>query len=216
MSTLYAVPGSGVAASSDSSSHGIGRRTRERDPRLPADARGGDADERERPALPVHRLQVDARLDLGHVELEDQLARLERRRRAVVRSRQPVQLGDRKLAPVGPDRRAEREQSRSRVGRMRRGAELVAEERVLAVLARLGVAAVAAVQVAGKVEAPVPAARGLQEVAADRAHVAELGRGGEPARLAESRRDLRIDLELRERRACTDRSARDPARQHAA
>ena len=98
---------------------------------------------------------------------------------------------------------------------MRRGAELVAEERVLAVLARLRVAAVAAVEEAGKVEAPVPAPRRLQQVAADRAHVAELGRGGEPARLAERRRDLRVDLELGERRAGADRATRDPARQHA-
>ena len=98
---------------------------------------------------------------------------------------------------------------------MRRGTELVAEERVLSVLAGLGVAAVAAVQVAGKVEAPVPAARCLKQVAADRPHVAELRRGGEPARVAEHCRDLWIDLELRERRARTDRPSRDPTRQHA-
>ena len=76
-----------------------------------------DADERERPALPVHRLQVDARVGGGHLELEDQLVRLERRRRAVVVRRQPVELGEPELAPVGADARAEREQRRGGVGR---------------------------------------------------------------------------------------------------
>ena len=61
-----------------------GRDACERDPGLAADARRRDADERERPALPVHRLQVDARVGPRHVELEDQLVRLERRRLAVV------------------------------------------------------------------------------------------------------------------------------------
>ena len=75
-----------------------------------------------------------ARLHLGQLELEDQLARLsvvvERSSAVGSRYRSAIEL-----APVGPDRGAEREQGRRRVGRVRRGTELVAEERVLAVLA---------------------------------------------------------------------------------
>ena len=84
----------GVAASSASvSSQGTGaapasaiRVPRRRAPPRPRRART--------PTASVHRLQVDARLHLGHVELEDQLAGCERRRRAVVVGRQPVQLGE--------------------------------------------------------------------------------------------------------------------------
>ena len=61
---------------------------------------------------------------------------------------------------------------------MRRGAEVVGEDRVLPVLAVAGVAAVAAVQPARVPEPPVPAAGRLEQVAADRAHVPELRRGG--------------------------------------
>ena len=50
---------------------------------------------------------------------------------------------------------------------------------------------VAAVQAAREVEPPVPAARRLEQVAADRAHVAELRARGEAARLAQRVRDLR-------------------------
>ena len=85
--------------------------------------------------------------------------------------------------------------------------KLVPEERVLAMLPVLRVAAVAAVQVAGEIEPPVPAAGGLEQVAADRAHVAELGRGGQPARLAESRGDLRIEPRA-PRASCRRRSSR--------
>src|ERR687897_3192018 len=42
-------------------------------------ARGGDADECERPSLAVHRLQVRTRKRLLELELEDQLAVIERR-----------------------------------------------------------------------------------------------------------------------------------------
>ena len=118
--------------------------------------------------------------------------------------RQPVQLGERELAPVGPHGRAEREQGRGRVGRVRRGAEVVREDRVLAVLALARVAAVAAVEPAREREPPVPAPGRLEEVAADRPHVPELRRGREPARLPQRRRHLRVGLELGERRPGAD------------
>src|SRR5262249_3229205 len=89
-------------------------------------------------------------------------------------------------------------------------AEVVRHDRMLAVLPLTGVAAVAAVQAARVAEPPVPAARRREQVAPERAHVPELRRGREPARLAERVRDLRIDLELCERRARADRRALDP------
>src|SRR5438132_192322 len=63
--------------------------------------------------------------------------------------------------------RAVREQRCRRVGRMRGGAEVVREDRVLAVLALTRMAAVAAVQPARVLQAPIPAARRLQQVAAE-------------------------------------------------
>src|SRR2546423_35498 len=63
-------------------------------------------------------------------------------------------------------------------------APLVAEVRVLAMPPLLRGAALAAGEPGGNLEPPVPAARRLEEVAADRAHRAELGRRGEPAGLA--------------------------------
>src|SRR4051794_36370616 len=95
---------------------------------------------------------------------------------------------------------------------MRRRAHLVAEDRVLSVLAGLGVAAVAAVEEAREVEPPVPAPRRLEEIAADRAHRAQLRRRGEPTRLTQRLRDLWVDFELRERRACTNTHARRSSR----
>src|SRR5690242_21552413 len=89
---------------------------------------------------------------------------------------------------------------------------LVAEDRVLAVLARLGVADVAAVEVAGKLEPPVPAAGRLQQVPAQRAHRPQLRRSRKRAGLAQDLRDLGIGLELRQRRARSDSLPVDPAR----
>ena len=83
---------------------------------------------------------------------------------------------------------------------------------MLAVLPGLREADVAAVQPARELEPPVPAARRLAEVAADRPHRAELRRGGLRARLAQRGGDLRVDLELGERRAGADPRAVDPAR----
>src|SRR3989442_10512821 len=83
---------------------------------------------------------------------------------------------------------------------------------MLAVLALLRVAAVTPMQPAWVLQSPVPAAGRLQQVAADRAHVAELRRRGEPARLAQRVRDLRVGLELRERRARADAVPVDAAR----
>src|SRR5207248_10748074 len=73
------------------------------------------------------------------------------------------------------------------------------------------VAAVAAVQTAGVLEPPVPAARRLQEVPADRAHVPQLWRRREPARLAERLGSRERRLELSERRPGADRVAVDTA-----
>ena len=87
---------------------------------------------------------------------------------------------------------------------------------MLAVLALLREALVAAVQAARPVQAPVPAARLLQQVAGERAHVAQLRARREAARLAQRSGHLRIALELRERRARADAVPVDPARHDAA
>ena len=187
--------------------HGIGATPASAIRVSPPTTRRGDADLRERPALAVHRLEVGARLDLRQLDLEQQLAVLERRRAPVRLVREPVELLDRELAPVRPQPRSERDERRRHVGRMRRGAEPVREDRVLAVLAVARVAAVAAVEAAAVAEAPVPAPRRLQEVPAEGAHVAELRRRREPARLAQRRGDRRLDLELSERRPGSDRAA---------
>src|SRR5581483_1641552 len=99
---------------------------------------------------------------------------------------------------------------------MRRRAVVIREDRVLAVLAVAREARVAAMQAARVLEPPVPAARRLQEVAADRAHVPQLRRRGEAAGLAQRLRDLRVDLELGERRAGADDIAAHAARDDAA
>jgi hypothetical protein len=95
---------------------------------------------------------------------------------------------------------------------MRRGAKVVREDRVLAVFALTGVAAVAPVEAARVLQAPVPAAGRLEEIAADRAHVAELGGGCEPARLAKRLGNPRFVLELGECRTGADAVAADAAR----
>src|SRR5438552_10313522 len=108
--------------------------------------RSGDAHLRERPSLAVHRLEVRARLHRRQLDLEEQLALRERRRVPVAVVREPVELLDRELAAVRPQSRAERDERGSDIGRMRRGAEAVREDRVLAMLAVARMAAVAAVQ----------------------------------------------------------------------
>src|SRR5207244_12301708 len=132
------------------------------------------------------------RLDGRQLQLEDQLTGLERDDVAIRLVRQPVELTDRQLALRRVQPRVEREQRRSEVGWMRRRAEVVREDRVRAMLALLCVTAVAAVQPARVLEPPVPAARRLEQVAADRAHVAELRRRREPAGLAQRVGDLRL------------------------
>src|SRR5919206_4770475 len=96
---------------------------------------------------------------------------------------------------------------------MRRRAPRVPEDRVLAMLTLARVTDIAAVQVARKAEPPVPAAGRLQQIAAERAHRAKLRRRRQHARLPQGLRDLRIDLELCERRAgsyaCSIHAARD-------
>src|SRR5690242_19001534 len=95
---------------------------------------------------------------------------------------------------------------------MRRGAARVAEDRVLAVRALPGVTARAAVEEARVLQAPVPAARRLEQIAADRPHRPQLRRGRQRARLAQRLRHLGIDLELADRRARADASPVDPSR----
>src|SRR5438128_10980053 len=100
---------------------------------------------------------------------------------------------------------------------MRRRAEVVREDRMLAMLALLRVTAVAppvaaTVQSARILEPPVPAARRLEQVAADRAHVAKLRRRREPAGLAQRPGNMRIALELGKRRARTDAVAVEATR----
>ncbi len=60
-------------------------------------------DERERPALALHRLQVDGRVAVRHLDGEHELTRLERGRPAVVLRRQPVERRDRQ-APLASSR----------------------------------------------------------------------------------------------------------------
>src|SRR5207253_8357632 len=90
------------------------------------------------------------------------------------RGRDAIQTADRKLTHRRSEPSVERKQRGGDIGWMRGRAEVVREDRMLAVLALLCMAAVAAVQAAGVLEPPVPAARRLEQVAADGAHVAEL------------------------------------------
>ena len=160
---------------------------------------------------PVGRLQIRARVGLRDIEIDDDLVVVERDDVTVVLARQPVDLGDRQLAAARPHRCVEREQRGRRIGRVGRRRPVVAEDRVLAVLAVHREAAVAAVEVARKAHAPVPAAGRLAKVAADRPHRAQLGRRRRRARLAQRLRDLRIDLELGQRRPGADLRPVDPA-----
>ena len=173
-----------------------------------------DADLWERPALAVHCLQVHARVHRRQLDLEDQLARREPDDVALVVARQPVELRERELALRRVQARAEREQRGRHIGRMRRRAVVVREDRVLAVLPFARMTTVAAVQATRILQPPVPAAGRLQKVAADRAQVAQLRRRGEPAGLAQRLRDLRVRLQLGERRARADAVFLDAGRDH--
>src|SRR5262245_43261781 len=95
---------------------------------------------------------------------------------------------------------------------MRRRAEIVAKDCVLAMRAGLRMTAVAAVKEAGKCESPVPAACRLEEVPTDGAHRAKLRRGRLRARLPQYLWNLRICLELRERCPRADPRSLDAAR----
>ena len=202
-------PGRGVAASraaGESSSQGTGaapesaiRSRRRRGPQRPRRGRTPTASG----PSPSGRRSID----LGHVELEDQLAGLERRRRAVVVGRQPVELGEAELAAVGADR-APRASSAAAGSEGCADAQRSFPKNACSRCCPPWRGSGAAVQIARELEAPVPAARRLEQVAADRAHVAELRRGGEPACLPERRRNLRIGFELGERRPGADRAAR--------
>src|SRR6266566_3636255 len=89
---------------------------------------------------------------------------------------------------------------------------LVAEDRMLAVNALARVATVASMQVARKLEAPVPAPRRLEQIPADRSHRSELRRRRQRASFPERLRDLQVGLELPQRRPGTDLRALDPPR----
>src|SRR6476659_10664579 len=95
---------------------------------------------------------------------------------------------------------------------MSRSTPRIAEDCMLAVLAGLGLAGVAAVQIAGALEPPVPTPCRLEQIAADRAHRPELGRCSQRARFAERLRDLGLDLELSECRPRSDPRPVDSAR----
>jgi hypothetical protein len=151
------------------------------DPHSAVDARRRDADLRERPLLPVHGLQVDARLGRRHVDIEDQLARLQPDDVAVALVRHAVELEERKFPARRADACVEREQRHRNVGGMRRRAEVVREDRMLAMFALARMATVAAVQPARILQPPVPAARRLEKVAAERSHVSQLRRRSEAA-----------------------------------
>jgi hypothetical protein len=144
--------------------------------------------------------------------VDDELVRFERRQVAIAVGRKAIEIHEVERPPAGLHRRAESEERSRRIRRVRGRATLVAEDRVLAVLAVPRVAAVAAVQVAREVEPPVPAARGLKEVAADRAHVAKLRRGGEAAGFPQCRGNVLRVLELGERGAGADAFSVDAAR----
>src|SRR5438105_3408364 len=101
-------------------------------------------DDRERPLPALHCFEVHARLRSRHVELENDLPRLECGHVALLIGGQAVEVNERKLAGRGPQTSPKREQRRRRVGRMGGRTALVAEDRVLAVLPGLGVACVAA------------------------------------------------------------------------
>src|SRR5262249_35238119 len=148
-STLNAVPGSGVARSrsaGEPSSQGIGaapasaRRTPS-EVRAAAGPTGANVDLGRHIAL---RSGAAPRCGRGR-ELEDQRAGLEGSDVAVVLGGEPVQVGNRELAPVSVDRRAQGQERRGRVGRVRGGTAFVPEDRVLAVRALARVTAVAAV-----------------------------------------------------------------------
>ncbi len=187
------------------------RQSRGRDPRPAGEARRGDADEREREQASVHGLEVGAGLRRRHVQLEDQLARLECRHLAVIIRRKAVEVRERQLASVCQERSVKGEEGGGRIRGVRRRARRVRDDRVLSMHPLAGKAAVAAVEPAGVLEPPVPAARRLEEVAADRAHRADLGRRREPAGLAESVGDLRVGLELLESRPGADSRPVDPS-----
>src|SRR6266566_9534663 len=123
-----------------------------------------------------------------------------------------IELRDRKLTSCRPECRTERKQRRGDVRRVRGCALVVAEDRVLALRAVSREARLAAVQPAIEAEPPVPAARRLQEVAADRPHRAELWRSCLRARLPQRLRDFAIQFELCQCRPRADAGARDPAR----
>ena len=109
------------------------------------------------------------------------------------------------------NRCVQRQQGGGRVGGMDRDAGVGAEQGMKLVLAIAGRAVAAALQPAGDVRAAeVPAARPLQEIAADRRHIAKLGRGRRRGRFRQrriARPDQRVRFELGERRQGADLEA---------
>ena len=206
MSSLYAFPGNGVASCSSrslSSAQGTGATPASDEPRLGLVARRRHADERERPAPAVHRLEVRGG------ERPTSSSRISSPSASVVVSgRRRSAAGRARRAGARAGRCARSRRARGAPRRGRRDARRRRSSFAKIACSRCSPfpreAAVAAVQVARKLQAPVPAARRLEEVAADRAHRAQLRRGRERAGLAQRRRDLRVGLELGERRPGTD------------
>src|SRR5438128_832355 len=87
---------------------------------------------------------------------------------------------------------------------MGRGAALVAEDRMLTVRPVPGLAAVAPVQVARKLQAPVPAPRRLEQVARDASHRPQLRGGRLRTGFPQGLRHPVVRLELAQRRAGAD------------
>ena len=218
-SSLYAVPGSGVAASSV-----VGRveRATGSAPRRRARAasRRRSARRRRRRAGTTSAAGPSpsgtcSRRRRGTSSSRISSSRLERRRVAVVVRRQPVELGERRARAgrCAPSRRARAARRPGRTDAPTRSSSLakIACSRCSPSLARQRSPPCSR---HGKLEPPVPAARRLEEVAADRAHRAQLRRGREAAGLAQRVRDSRVGLELRQRRAGADRACPSTPRGH--
>ena len=181
----------------------------------------GDPGEREGPGLAVHRLEIAASRLLGvrrQPQLENQLVGQKHGLRAPLRQRSCEEIGelDRALAaaPMHPQRGVEREQRRGQVRGMHRVAGSTAQDGVIAILAIARGTVGTALQPAVDARvAVVPAARPLQQIAADRGEVANLGTRRQRRRLREravARGDYWMLLDFRERGERADLEALRP------
>ena len=219
ISTLYAFPGSGVAASSAPVEEpGDRRDPGERDARR---RRRGARPRRRRSGTPSAcgpspsgRRSASAG-GTSSSRISSPGSSVVVRRSSSVG--QAVELADRQLAPVRAQRRvrARAAPPRRRTGAPRRRSRS-RRSRARGARPRCAKHSSPPCRRHGQFEPPVPAAGRLQQVAAERPHVAQLRARGEAARLAQRVRHLRVALELGERRAGADPGAVDPARDDAA